>query len=179
MTDERQGDALWAALDALPCGSGVIVRHYTLARAPRRALFEGIRVIARRRRLILLLAGPPAQARGWRADGFHGRNPGFAYPELVHSAPAHGPGELTAARRYGAHFVLLSPVHETRSHPGQKALGRVRFGLLAGRSRLPVIALGGMTAPRARALKAMETSGWAAIDGLTRPMRQNLKAVPT
>jgi len=59
--------------------------------------------------------------------------------------------------------VLLSPVFPTRSHPGGKVLGALRFRLLAARSRLPVLALGGMNARRARALRGF---GWAAIDGL-------------
>ena len=166
MTDERQGEGLWPALQGLPRGSGVILRHYTLAPAARRALFDRVRRVARARGLVLLLAGPPAQARGWHADGFHGRRPGAAYPELCHSAPAHDARELLEAQRSGADLVLLSPVHATRSHPGQKPLGRVRFGLLARRARLPVIALGGMTAPRARALQALGSGGWAGIDGL-------------
>ena len=40
MTDERLGDGLWAALERLPKGSGVVFRHYGLAPAERRALFE-------------------------------------------------------------------------------------------------------------------------------------------
>jgi thiamine-phosphate pyrophosphorylase len=43
-------------------------------------------------------------------------------------------------------------------------LGAVRFRLLAGQSRLPVIALGGMTPHRADALRWPR---WAAIDGLS------------
>ena len=76
---------------------------------------------------------------------------------------AHSLRELGAAGRARASAVLLSPVFATRSHPDGRVLGPVRFRLLAGRSAVPVIALGGMTARRARALGA---SGWAAIDGL-------------
>jgi len=166
MTDERQGEGLWPALHDLPRGSGVIFRHHALAPDARRALFDRVRRVARARGLVLLLAGPPALARGWRADGFHGRRLGTAYPELCHSAPAHDARELVEAQRSGADLVLLSPVHATRSHPGQKPLGRTRFGLLARQSRLPVIALGGMTAPRARTIEALGSQGWAGIDGL-------------
>ena len=37
MTDERQGDALWSALERLPRGAGVVFRHYSLPAAARRA----------------------------------------------------------------------------------------------------------------------------------------------
>jgi thiamine-phosphate pyrophosphorylase len=59
--------------------------------------------------------------------------------------------------------VLLSPVYPTRSHPGAATLGPVRFHLLAARSAVPVIALGGMNRHRARHLPSRK---WAAIQGL-------------
>ncbi|MEY5032109.1 MAG: hypothetical protein RL354_1140, partial [Planctomycetota bacterium] len=51
--------------------------------------------------------------------------------------------------RARASAVLLSPVFPTRSHPGAAVLGALRFLLMAQRSPLPVIALGGMTKRRA------------------------------
>ena len=62
-----------------------------------------------------------------------------------------------------ADALVLSPVFATRSHPGAPPLGPLRFRLLARQARVPVIALGGMTARRAAALGA----AWAAIDGLS------------
>jgi thiamine-phosphate pyrophosphorylase len=72
--------------------------------------------------------------------------------------------ELGLAARLGADAALLSPVFATRSHPGGATLGPVRFRLLARQAALPVIALGGMDARRARALRWRR---WAAIDGLS------------
>jgi thiamine-phosphate pyrophosphorylase len=63
-----------------------------------------------------------------------------------------------------ADAVLLSPAFATRSHPDARALGPVRFRLLAQHARMPVIALGGMTARTARRLASPR---WAAIDGLS------------
>ena len=64
-----------------------------------------------------------------------------------------------------ADALVLSPVFPTRSHPGGKVLGPLRFRLLAARTRLPVIALGGMDARRASRLG---TPAWAAIDAFLR-----------
>jgi thiamine-phosphate pyrophosphorylase len=177
MTDERIGDALWPALAALPRGSGVIFRHYATPADERRRLFEAVRAMARRRRLVLLLAGSPRQAAGWRADGAHGRSPHIrsARP-LLRTAPAHDRRELIAARNNGAHLILLSPVFATRSHPGQTSLEPVRFGLASGLRRDDIVALGGMTPRGFRRLNAFRVYGWAAIDGLTPD--QNLKVVP-
>jgi thiamine-phosphate pyrophosphorylase len=151
MTDERQGEGLWEALERLPKGSGVVFRHYSLARTERRKLFDRVRRLARRRRLLVL------GEAGLRGEGTHGgRGGGFR------SASAHGLGELKTAERKGAKLIFLSPAYPTRSHPGARALGPVRFGLIAGQARVPVIALGGVDGRKARRLPHIY--GWAGID---------------
>lgn len=164
MTDERQGDGLWPALKALPRGGGVVFRHYGLAPGERRRLFRRVRALARRRRLLILLAGPPRLARAWGADGSHGVHRG-RWRTLA--APAHTPVEMRRAERAGVDLLFISPVFATRSHPDAKPLGRVRFGLLARQARRPVIALGGITPRRARTLRALGCHGWAGIDAWT------------
>jgi thiamine-phosphate pyrophosphorylase len=164
MTDERQGDGLLAALARLPNGAGIVFRHYCLAGSERRRLFLKVRSIARRRRLLLILGGPPRLAAAWGADGSHGPGAHRPSPRLLRSAPVHGLAELKEAERAGADFVFLSPVFPTRSHPGADALGPIRFGLLAGRARLPVIALGGMDPKLAQRLEGFNIYGWAGID---------------
>lgn len=160
MTDERQGDGLFASIDRLPRGSGIVFRHYGLPEAERHLLFRRVRAMALRDRHLLLLAGPAETAKAWRADGSHGRGPG----EGLRSAPAHDLREIRAAERDDAALIFLSPVYPTRSHPGARALGPVRFGFLCRRTRLPVIALGGVDARRARGLRARGAYGWAGID---------------
>lgn len=143
MTDERQGERLWRALERLPKGSGVVFRHYGLERGERRRLFERVRRVARRRRLLLLSGG--------RGNGL--------------TASAHNLRELRTAERSGARLVFLSPAFATRSHPGARALGPVRFGLISSQARVPVIALGGVDARKARRLPNIY--GWAGIDAWT------------
>jgi thiamine-phosphate pyrophosphorylase len=151
MTDERQGEDLWEALERLPKGSGVVFRHYGLAAGERRKLFERVRRVAKRRRLLLFAAG------GLRGDGVHGGRGGG-----LRSAPAHNLRELKTVERSGATLVFLSPAFPTRSHPGARPLGPVRFGLIAAQARVPVIALGGMDQRKARRLPHIY--GWAGID---------------
>jgi thiamine-phosphate pyrophosphorylase len=173
MTDERMGDLLWPALHALPRGAGVIVRHYRTT--DRRALFERVRTIARARRLVLVLAGPPRLAIAWRADGAHGAHRHVrASRRLVRTVPCHDRVALIAA--HGADLRFVSPVFATRSHAGAAALGRVRLGLMIAGDRDQLVALGGMTARRARGLRPLGIDRWAAIDALT---DQKRKAVPT
>jgi thiamine-phosphate pyrophosphorylase len=160
MTDERQGEDLWRALRRLPRGAGIVFRHYGLPAPVRRMLFERVKRYARPRGQLLLLAGPARLARAWGADGSHdsSRAPGLM------SAPAHSLREIRAAEAAGARFVFLSPVFPTVSHPGGGSLGRIRFGLTSARARIPVIALGGINASRAKSLAALGAYGWAAID---------------
>lgn len=96
--------------------------------------------IARRRDLLLVDEGDPRIAR------------------------AHDLAELVAARRSGAMLVFVSPVFATRTHPGQRPLGVVRFGLLVRGAGVPVAALGGMTARRFRRLRPLGATAWGAID---------------
>ena len=163
MTDERiTRESLLHALHSLPRGAGVVFRHYSLAPTARRALFLEVRTIAKRRRLVLLLAGRAPKAQAWGADGWHGRTRGPA--SMLHSAPAHNIREVRLAEASGADVLFVSPVFATRSHPGHAALGRVRFVALARKARRPVIALGGMTPARWRGIAATSAYGWAAID---------------
>ncbi|RVT44040.1 thiamine phosphate synthase [Sphingobium algorifonticola] len=169
MTDPRIAEsALIRALYRLPRGAGVIFRHQGWPPDRRRALFDIVRGVTRRRALCLLLAGEARVARAWGADGWHGRHgaaPGVRRG-LLHSAPVHDVPQIRSAERSGAQLLLLSPIFPTRSHPGAPVLGRVRFAMLLRRARRPVIALGGMTARRWRSLRAVGATGWAAIDAL-------------
>ena len=149
MTDERMGDGLLPAIERLPSGSGIVFRHYRQSPIQRRLLFDEVRAIANASGHLLLLAGPADLADDWGADGSHGR--GSAHGGL-RSAPAHNLIELRAAERAGAALAFLSPVFATQSHPGTPPLGLAKFSWLARRTRLPVIALGGVTPERGRRL---------------------------
>lgn len=163
MTDERLGDRLFEAIRRLPEGGGIVFRHYSLAFQERRALFAEVERQARPRALMLLLAGPAADAAAWGADGSHGRGAGAG----LRTAPAHDFAEIRVAEAAGAALVFLSPVFATRSHPGAPALGRDRFASLAAQARLPVVALGGMN--EARFAKLSGAYGWAGIDAWLEP----------
>lgn len=166
ISDARNDAVLEQALAALPRGSGLVYRHYHLSPAERLARFRALRRAARARGHVVVLADSVLTAREWGADGIYGA-PRALWPRragLIHLATAHDLAELGLAARLGADAALLSPVFATRSHPGGGTLGAVRFRLLARQTGLPVIALGGMTAARARALKWAK---WAAIDGLS------------
>lgn len=175
-TDERAEAGLLAALARLPPGAGIVFRHHATPLPARRALYEQVRRIARRRRLVLVLAGPASLAIAWRADGVHGaRSHGSAPRALVRTMPAHDRRDLVQARRLGVDLAFLSPVFATRSHPGAPTLGRVRFGLAARSAVVRVAALGGIDRRRFVGLAPL-AYGWGAIDGWA--VDQKRKVVP-
>lgn len=164
VSDARNDGWLEAALRRLPRGSGLIYRHYHLAPAERRARFDRLAGLARRRGHLVILAGTAREARAWRADGAYGSAGRLARgPATLRLVTAHSLKEIGMARAARADAAVLSPVFATRSHQRARALGVVRFRLLAVRVAVAVVALGGMDAARKRRLK---WTRWAAIDGL-------------
>lgn len=176
VTDETRLPDPLPAMERLPPGAGVLLRHY--GAADRALLARRLAATARRKRLVLLVAG--AQ---WRLAAAAGAA-GIHLPEAVArrlvdpglrlwqrrgallSVACHGPAALARAAALGADAALLSPVFPTASHPGAATLGATRFALWAARARLPVLALGGVNRTTARALR--HAAGVAAIDGLTK-----------
>ena len=151
VSDARNDAALEHALGRLPRGSGFIFRHYHLPPAERHARFVVLARISRARGHMVSLAGSRALARRWGAD--------LAYGVDGHLVPVHSMRAIGRATQAAA--LLLSPAFPTRSHPGAKALGPLRFRLLAARAQVPVIALGGMSA---RTAQRLGWSYWAGID---------------
>ena len=178
LTDERMGADVLSAVAHLPRGAGVVVRHYSLERDDRRALFDSVRAVGRRRGLVVVVAGSRTLARRWRADGRYGvadgrkRDPGF-----IELATAHNAVEAKRAART-SDAVLLSPVFPTRSHPGARPLGRARFGRIAQDFAVPALALGGVTPRNAGSVPFAD--GWAGIDafGSKAPRSRSRKRDP-
>lgn len=168
ISDARNDAVLERAIERLPRGAGLVFRHYHLAPAARRKRFDRLAKLIRARGGVIVLAGDVQTARHWRADGCYGAPGGGADAQLIRLLTVHDMCELARANavRSGTAQALISPVFATRTHPGDAHLGVPRFESLARLSRLPVIALGGMTRARARQIGAI-IQGWAAIDGLS------------
>lgn len=139
------------AIGRLPRGlCGVVLREDGPGGRP--ALLARARRLCRARRLLLAVAaeGPLAGGRGTGRHlrrGRRGRGGGTGL-----TASAHGVAELVRARRAGVGAIFLSPCLPTASHPGQPALGVLRWAGLARRAGRPVLALGGIDGASARRL---------------------------
>ena len=168
-TDERVKEAaLLCAVRRLPRGGVVIFRHYQTPELDRLALYRRLRTITRRRGVLLFVGGEnPEHFRG--ADARHRGGKPWRNDCVAHSsAGVHDWRELSIANRRGVALVFISPVFTTNSHKGARALGPLAYQRMARRAEalgMVPLPLGGMTAARARMLKA---AGYGAIDGLTR-----------
>jgi thiamine monophosphate synthase len=162
------------AASRLPRGAAVVARDLSPA------MLVALAAVARRRPLVLLVAGDGRAALRFRA-GLHvpDRRPAAGLlpfllarrrrprrpPPLL--AAAHGRRGIARARRLRADAVVLSPAFPTESHPGAPALGPLRWAALARRAAgLPVVALGGVRGGNARRLPAW-AAGFAAVGGFS------------
>ncbi|MDM7927443.1 MULTISPECIES: thiamine phosphate synthase [Blastomonas] len=170
ISDARNDAQLERSIARLSHGSGLVFRHYHLPPEARRARFDRLAKLIRRRGGVIVLAGDARMARRWRADGYYGAPGGGAANGLIRLLTVHDMRELAHAHAHASAAdraaALISPVFATLTHPGGMALGVARFASLARLSQLPVVALGGMTRRRSLQIAAI-TISWAAIDGLS------------
>jgi thiamine-phosphate pyrophosphorylase len=155
MTDRALGDALWPAIERVPSGGGVVLRHHRsdLAFAKR------VAAACRERGLMLAVAGDVALAREIGAPMVH--NPVSEAEGYLVSRSVHDTAEAMAAA--GADLVFVSPLFATLSHPRAKALGIEQALMLGRMSGVPAIALGGMDEKRGNDAIRAGFHGWAGI----------------
>ena len=140
ITDARLGDVI-AVVRRLPRGTGVLVRQHELSRSERHRLLRRLRWLGRGHNLLIV-----DEASGCSSK--------------VHDVP-----ELRQALLRRSEIIFVSPMHETRTHPGWSPLPRMGAAALVRLSCRPVLALGGKNARRFRAMKALGFAGWGGIDG--------------
>jgi len=180
MTDtERLADPE-IAVDSMPQGSVVILRHY--GAEGRLALSRRLSALCRRHRLKLLIAADARLAAALGADGVHLpeamalQGPGawrrWRRPGWIVTAAAHSPAALFGAARAGADAALLGPVFHTASHPDARPIGVPRFTAWCRLSPIPVYALGGISTATAPRLAASGAVGFAAIGAWRPPPRR-------
>ncbi len=79
---------------------------------------------------------------------------------------AHSATQARAAAKAGAAYVTFSPVFATRTHPETTPSGLDPLGLAARTAGVPVLALGGITPPRARLARMVGAHGVAVLSAL-------------
>jgi len=179
VTDRRatRGRPLAAVLDAC-LGAGlpaVQLRERDLPAGELFRLATDLRALTARHGARLLINDRADVALAVGADGVH--LPGAGLPPAVARrllGPAgllgvstHSADEADAATAAGADFVVFGPVYETPSkRPYGPPKGLDGLAAACRRSRLPVLAIGGVTAPRVAEARASGAAGVAVIRAL-------------
>jgi thiamine-phosphate pyrophosphorylase len=172
-TDPQRTPDPAAAAARLPRGSGVVFRAFGAADA----LDQG-RILARlcrRRGLVLLVGADATLAARLGADGVHlpQRLAGRAgvvrtlRRRFLVTAAAHDLPAVLRARRAGAEGLVISPVFPSRSRSAGRPLGPLTLAGLVHRAKVPVYALGGVSARSARTLGLTGVVGLAAVESLS------------
>ena len=138
-----------------------------------RALAAEVLHLCRQAGARLLLNADPALAVETGVDGVHltstrlgGLSSRPLGDEYLVGASCHTQEEVRHAGALGLDFVVVSPVQETRSHPGAQLLGFDGLQRLNEVSSLPVYALGGMQLSDRDAAFGHGAQGIAAISAL-------------
>lgn len=173
MTDkaDRTPDIVGVAKQ-LPPGWAVIYRHFGESR--RREIAAQLAGVARKNRLVLLIAADPELARQVGAHGVHWparmlplrrRSGSFS----LETASAHDAHQLARAARAGVDAVILSSVFPSSSPSAGAPMGLMRFLAIARRAPSPVYALGGVTARNAGRIattRNKSAAGFAAVSSI-------------
>lgn len=163
-TDPARTPNPCAVARRLPRGTAIVYRHFG---APDRAhIARQLAAIARARGLILLIGADPSLADRVGAAGVHwpeGRLEARARGGLM-TASAHSAEACARAVAAGVDACILGPLFATRSATSNPPLGLFRASQIARGAGVPVIALGGLNAARARLLTGRGFAGIAAVD---------------
>ena len=121
------------------------------------------RVLVNDRLDVALAAG--AHGVHLRADSFGARRArACAPPPFLIGRSVHSLAETMAATEEGAtDYLVFGTVFETSSKPGLAVAGVAGLAAVAGATRLPVLAIGGVTAARIGEVMAAGASGVAGI----------------
>ncbi len=161
-------------MERLPRGCGVIYRAFGAPDALDVA--RGLRRIADRRGLLLLIGADEALAAQIAADGVHlpqralsrGRRLRARRPHWLITGAAHNARALALGARSSLDAALLSAAFASRSPSAGHALGPVRVSALTRHTTLPVYALGGIDRVTASRLLHSRVAGLAAVGALVR-----------
>jgi len=177
-TDGERGTGGRELADVIQAAAGaglgaVVLREFGLADAELTTLLErlqplrraGLRVLASRR-LDLARSGaldgvhlaadaiPVDEARAWLG------------PDVWLGYSAHSGDEARAAAAAGASYVTLSPIYATGSKPGAEPRGAAWLARALADVPVPVLALGGVTPARSRAMLGAGAWGVAAVSAI-------------
>jgi len=167
-TDPLRTPEPWREATRLPAGAAVVYRHF--GASDRLFVARRLQRLCQRNDLTLMIGADPALAGAVGAAGVHlpermaavaaplkRRRPDWIVTTAVHSARA-------ARSAAGADAMMLSTIYPSQSPSAGPPIGLIEGGRIARSAPAPIIALGGVTAARARDLARAGFAGMAGID---------------
>ena len=186
-SDERRLPDPAAALDRLPRGSGVVLRHYGMSVPARTALARTLADKGRARGIDVLIANDARLAANIRAAGLHlpeaklasifSFGPIRQRKSSIVTISVHSLRAVFMAAKRGADAAVLGPVFPTASHPGATHLGSLRFARFCRLSPIPVYAIGGIGPRTALELKDSGAVGIAGIGAIGLPKHRGTRGM--
>lgn len=179
ITDRAQARRPLAAIAAAVFAAGLrwaSVREKDLPETEQAALVAALKAEARTFGAWVMLHGTPALALASGADGVHlaaGADAGAARGLMGVGAligqSIHSLEEAAAADPAHVDYVVAGPAFETASKPGYgPALGEAGLSHLVSVSRVPVLALGGVTPSTIAPCRRASVAGVAVMGGIMR-----------
>ena len=174
----RSVDDLERVVEGALEGGATIVQFRdkgTYAREEREAAIRRLLACCHRHAAPLVVNDDPQLARRTSADGVHvGRDdpsPRLARtmlgPQALVGVTVYGKlGEEEAARKAGADYVAVGPFFPSPMKPDEPEMPLHVLDAVVHRSRLPVFAIGGINAERARFLAARGVAGVAVVSAI-------------
>ena len=164
-------EGLVAAVEAAVSGGAdaVQLREKDMPPEELLALARRLRAVTQGRAL-LVVNGPLEVAVAIGADGVH-LPEGAPLPlrpraGLLVGCSVHSAEGARRAQAGGADYLVAGPVYETRSHPGVAPVGLALVEEIVGVVRVPVLAIGGVTAGRVEEVVRAGASGVAVISAV-------------
>ncbi len=148
----------------------VQLREKDMARADLIALGARLRDVTRGA-CLLLVNSDYEVAREIEADGVH-LPQGSDWPPppwtYLWGMSAHDPESAITAISMAARYIVLGPIFETSSHPGQPSAGLALIREVSSWSRVPVVVIGGINRRSARDVIQAGAKGVAVISAVLR-----------
>ena len=166
VTDRRQGDVLACAARAVAEGVELIqVREKDLAGAELLDLVCRVRDLAVGSSTKVLVNGRLDIALAAGIDGVHLPSDGLPAAKVrpfvrTLGVSTHSVDEAVRAEREGADYIVFGPVFET---PGKSAVGMDSLRRVVSSVKIPVLAIGGVTAENTGSIIEAGAAGIAAI----------------
>lgn len=115
---------------------------------------------------VLLVNGRPEVAMAIGAGGVHLPEAADAAFDVRFGRSVHSVESALDAEAEGAAYLIYGNVYETGSHPGAPAAGLDRLREVTTAVKIPVLAIGGITAARAADAMAAGAAGVAVISAV-------------